>query len=119
MTERVNILGQESADKDALAVLREFLMGHGIEVNEEFNETSTTIALGEEGHLAPDVKKMEGELTTLNNSDIGAEGYVLNIEYEASELSQGGTIFFYEKNSHSMSYRIMLIFNLGHKSDNL
>lgn len=119
VTERVNILGQESADRDALAILREFLMDHGIKVNEEFDETSTTIALGEEGHLTSEVEKMEGELTTLKNSDLAAEGYVLNIESEANELSQGGTIFLKGKDGDGTFYGVKTLIQLAEKDDDL
>src|SRR5699024_11672316 len=98
---------------------RQFLREHGIEANEESNDTSTTIALGEEGHLSSDVKKMEGDLTTLNNSDIGAEGYVLNIESEANELSQGGTIFLKGKDGDGTFYGIKTLIQLAEKDDDL
>ena len=117
MTEQVNILGQDNADSDALKVLKEFLEDHGIEVREEFNKESTTIALGEQGHLSDDVAKMEDELGISSLANLSAEGYVLEIQSDANELSQEGTIFLKGKDGEGTFYGVKTLIQLAHKNN--
>lgn len=116
MTKQVNILGQDNADQDALKILKEFLKDYGIEVHDEFHKEATTIALGEEGHLSPDVEKMADELNVTSSAELSAEGYVLEVNSDENELSQEGTIFIKGKNAEGTFYGVKTLIQLAEKN---
>ena len=113
MTESVNILGQETADQDALNSLKAFLTENGIEVNDTIQDASTTIALGEEGSLTDDVKDIEKELDATNEADLSAEGYVLNIDSQEA----GGTIFLKGADGAGTFYGVKTLIQLANTED--
>lgn len=117
ISSRVNVLGQEAADRDALRILTEFLSENNIVVNEEFNKTSTTFALGEEGKLSADVQELVESLTFPNVSTLKEESYVLAVHSEANDSSQGGTIVLKGKDGDGTFYAVKTLIQLAEKVD--
>ena len=78
LTEKVNIVGQEQADQDAIRELVEALKGLGIEVNNDFDENATTIIIGEDDD---NIEEMNTFFEGISKSGAEAievkEGYVL------------------------------------------
>lgn len=119
MSTKVNILGQAVADKDALRILNAFLKDNNIVINEEFDKTSTTLALGEEGNLASEVKDLEGNLQLPDVSNLKAEGYLLAVRSVANDINQGGTIVLKGKDGEGTFYAVKTLIQLAEKVDGL
>lgn len=78
LTEKVNIVGQEQADQDAIRELVEALKGLGIEVNNDFDENATTIIIGEDDDNIEEMNTFfEGISKSGAESIEVKEGYVL------------------------------------------
>ncbi|QCJ44459.1 PKD domain-containing protein [Bacillus sp. S3] len=118
VSSRVNIIGEEAADQDALHILTEFLKANTIEINEEFDSKSTTIALGEEDKLNPELKGLEKQLGLPNDTELKAEGYTLAVNSEENEMSKGGTIFVKGKDGDGTFYGVKTLLQLAEKEDN-
>ncbi|MFZ7946933.1 beta-N-acetylglucosaminidase domain-containing protein [Neobacillus sp. 19] len=118
VSNRVNIIGEEAADQDALHILTEFLKANTIEINEEFDSKSTTIALGEEDKLNPELKSLENQLGLPNDTELKAEGYTLAVNSEKNEMSKGGTIFVKGKDGDGTFYGVKTLLQLAEKKDN-
>lgn len=112
MTESVNILGQDTADRDAFRNLKEFLTEHDVKVNDELDLSSITIAIGEEDTLDSEVKDVESTLDISNSSDLKEEGYLLHIQSETNEFSKEGTIFLKGKDEVGTFYGIKTLIQL-------
>ncbi|MEH7011807.1 beta-N-acetylglucosaminidase domain-containing protein [Neobacillus niacini] len=117
ISDRVNILGEESADKDALNILKEFLKANNIEINGEFDSKATTIALGEEGNLESKLKILENQLGLPNGTELKAEGYALVVNSEENEIGKGGTIFVKGKDGDGTFYGVKTLIQLAEKED--
>ncbi len=117
VSSRSNILGEESADKDALRVLKEFLKENDIAVNKLFNKSSATIALGENNHLSPRVGKLQKLLELPELSSLKSEGYMLAIRSETNDISHGGIIFIEGKDKDGTFYAVKTLVQLA-KKDN-
>ncbi|MFJ7727439.1 beta-N-acetylglucosaminidase domain-containing protein [Neobacillus sp. NPDC097160] len=118
LSNRVNIIGEEAADQDALHILTEFLKVNKIEINEEFDSKSTTIALGEEDKLNPELKSLENQLGLPNDTELKADGYTLVVNSEENEMSKGGTIFVKGKDGDGTFYGVKTLLQLAEKEDN-
>ena len=78
LTEKVNIVGQEQADQDALRELVQALKELGIEINSDFDENATTIIIGEDEDNIEEMNTFfEGINKTGAESIEVNEGYVL------------------------------------------
>lgn len=117
LSSRVNILGEEAADQDAITILTEFLRVNSIEINEEFDSKSTTIAIGEEENLDPELIKLENQLGLPNITELKAEGYTLAVNSEENEISKGGAIFVKGKDEDGTFYGVKTLIQLAEKED--
>ncbi|WP_286229964.1 beta-N-acetylglucosaminidase domain-containing protein [Neobacillus mesonae] len=113
----VNILGEDAADQEAFTILTEFLQANNIKINEEFDSKSTTIALGEEADLDPELTKLENQLGLPNGTDLKAEGYTLAVNAEETDTSKGGTIFVKGKDGDGTFYGVKTLIQLAKKVD--
>ncbi|MFJ7936061.1 beta-N-acetylglucosaminidase domain-containing protein [Sporosarcina sp. NPDC096371] len=117
ISSRVNILGQEAADQDALRILTEFLHENNIVINEEFDKTSTNFALGEEGNLTSDVQKLVESLKLPTVSNLKEESYIVAVHAEANDISQGGTIVLKGKDGDGTFYAVKTLIQLAEQVD--
>lgn len=77
LTTHVNVIGEATADKDAIVQLKKVLVSNGIQINESPNQTDTNIIIEEsDDHLA-EAKALEDKLSVEDASSLGDEGYVL------------------------------------------
>ena len=78
LTEKVNIVGQNQADQDAIRELVQALKELGIEVNNDFDENATTIIIGEDDD---NIEEMHDFFEGIGKSGAESievkEGYVL------------------------------------------
>lgn len=78
LTEKVNIVGQNQADQDAITELVQALKELGIEVNNDFDENATTIIIGEDDD---NIEEMHDFFEGIGKSGAESievkEGYVL------------------------------------------
>lgn len=117
LSNRVNILGKETADQDALAILTEFLKSNNISINEEFDNTSTTIAMGEDGELNPEIRNLENQLGLPNGAELKAQGYTLGVDSGENEISKKGTILIKGKDGDGTFYGVKTLIQLAEKED--
>ena len=117
ISKNVNILGADSADKDSIRILLEFLSVNNIVVNDVFNKESTTIALGEEGTLNSEAKNLEGKLNMQSIKDLKEEGYLVSITSEANDVSTGGTIFLKGKDGDGTFYAVKTLIQLAENNN--
>ena len=73
ITEKVNIIGQDQADEDAIRELVQALKELGIEINNDFDENSATIIIGEDDD---NIEEMDTFLTSIGKE--GAESIDVN-----------------------------------------
>lgn len=118
MSRSVNILGKDSADKDSVRILLEFLKANNIVVNEEFDKDSTTLALGEEGFLNSDVRNLEEKLNIPSIGELKEEGYLVSITSEVNDISRGGTIFLKGKDGDGTFYAVKTLIQLAENTSN-
>lgn len=88
ITEKVNIIGQDQADEDAIRELVQALKELGIEINNDFDENSATIIIGEDDD---NIEEMDTFLTSIGKE--GAESIDVNEGYVlASKQDEDGKI---------------------------
>ncbi|CQR45976.1 O-GlcNAcase NagJ precursor [Paraliobacillus sp. PM-2] len=117
ISDRVNVQGKELADEDALRILEQFLQKNNIAINEEFDKTSTTLALGEEGSLNSKVQNLDEELKLPSVSKLKEEGYFLAVQSDANQISEGGTIVLKGKDGDGTFYAVKTLIQLAEKKD--
>ena len=77
ITSSINLKGQDVADEDAIRILKEFLIANDITINETYDESSTTLIIGE---LEDDIKEMDEAKEKIGISGtegLKEEGYIL------------------------------------------
>ena len=78
ITDKVNIVGKNEADKDALKELVNALKELGIEVNNDFNENSATIIIGEDDDNIDEMDKFFESIGKDGADSIQSkEGYII------------------------------------------
>ncbi|MCR1950803.1 beta-N-acetylglucosaminidase domain-containing protein [Clostridium sp. DSM 100503] len=88
LSNKVNIIGQDKADEDAVRELMEFLKTLGLEVNTDFNDESTTIIIGEDDD---NIQEMNNFLSEINKE--GAESISVNEGYVlAANTNENGSM---------------------------
>ncbi|GHI01127.1 beta-N-acetylglucosaminidase domain-containing protein [Neobacillus kokaensis] len=117
LSSTVNILGEKAADQEAFTILTKFFKANNIGINEEFDSTSTTIALGEEGKLGPELQNLENQLGLPKCTDLKAEGYILAVNSEENEMCKGGTIFVKGKDGDGTFYGVKTLLQLIEKEN--
>ncbi|TCN27511.1 beta-N-acetylhexosaminidase family protein [Mesobacillus foraminis] len=117
LSNSVNLLGKEAADQEALTTLTEFLKSNHIGINEEFDNTSTTIAIGEEGELNPEIRNLENQLGLPNGAEQKAQGYTLAVNSGENEFSKNGTILIKGKDGDGTFYGVKTLIQLAEKED--
>lgn len=115
ISDSVNILGEDAADQDAIASLKEFLLANHVEVNAEFDSEAPTIALGEEDHLDSKLESLENQLNIPDGTELKAEGYALAVNSGENDLSNGGTIFIKGKDGDGTFYGVKTLIQLAQK----
>ena len=89
ITSTVNLQGEDLADEDAIRVLKEFLSENNIVINESYDESSTTLIIGE---VEDDIQEMDEAKERIGVSgveELKYEGYVLAVD---SSDGNNGTI---------------------------
>ena len=116
ITSTVNIQGKDLADEDAIRVLKEFLSENNIVINETYDESSTTLIIGE---VDDDIKEMDEAKERIGVSDTESlkdEGYVLAVD---SNDGSKGTILIEGKDEDGTFYGVktltQLVTNTGSK----
>ncbi|MGL5380363.1 beta-N-acetylhexosaminidase family protein, partial [Clostridium sp.] len=112
LTKTVNVKGLELADKDAVNILNEFLAENKIEVNNEYDDNSTTLIIGEKDD---DIAEMDSEKARLGVADTKSlkdEGYVL-----ATDGSGSGTIIIEGKDGDGTFYGVKTLTQLISKNE--
>ena len=78
LSNKVNLIGQDKADKDAVRELMDILRKLGLEINSNFDDESTTIIIGEDDD---NIQEMNDFLTEIKKEGAESidvkEGYVL------------------------------------------
>lgn len=77
LTKSVNLVGADSADKDAITVLEQFLKENDIKVNTVPDENSTTLLIGESEDNIPELSKAKSNLEMEGANSLNKDGYIL------------------------------------------
>ncbi|WP_297712082.1 beta-N-acetylglucosaminidase domain-containing protein [Clostridium sp.] len=116
ITSTVNLQGKDLADEDAIRVLKEFLSENNIVINESYDESSTTLIIGE---VEDDIKEMDEAKERIGVSGtegLKDEGYVLAVD---SNDGRNGTILIEGKDEDGTFYGVktltQMITNTGSK----
>ena len=116
ITSTVNIQGKDLADEDAIRVLKEFLSENNIVINETYDESSTTLIVGE---VEDDIKEMDEAKERIGVSgteELKDEGYLLAVD---SNDGSNGTILIEGKDEDGTFYGVktltQLVTNTGSK----
>lgn len=117
ISSHVNVIGQDTADKDAIRILKEFLRDNNITINEQFDRLSPTIALGEEGSLATEVEDLDENLELPNISNLKTESYLLTVDSEANDISEAGTIVLKGIDGDGTFYAVKTLIQLAEQED--
>mgnify|MGYP003277172618 FL=1 len=109
ITSSINLKGQDVADEDAIRILKEFLIANDITINETYDESSTTLIIGE---LEDDIKEMDEAKEKIGISGtegLKEEGYILAVE---SSEGKGGTILIEGKDEDGTFYGVKTLTQL-------
>ncbi|MDU5262815.1 MAG: beta-N-acetylglucosaminidase domain-containing protein, partial [Clostridium celatum] len=116
ITSTVNLQGKDLADEEAIRVLKEFLSENNIVINESYDESSTTLIIGE---VEDDIKEMDEAKERIGVSGtegLKDEGYVLAVD---SNDGSKGTILIEGKDEDGTFYGVktltQLVTNTGSK----
>ena len=116
ITSTVNLQGEDLADEDAIRVLKEFLSENNIVINESYDESSTTLIIGE---VEDDIQEMDEAKERIGVSgveELKDEGYVLAVD---SSDGNNGTILIEGKDEDGTFYGVktltQLVTNTGSK----
>lgn len=107
ITKTVNIKGQDVADPDAIKTLKVYLETNEITVNDEYQEGSTTIIIGEEDDVVDGLDETRKSLGIVDASTLKDEGYILGVD-EAN----GGTILIEGKDGDGTFYGVQTLMQL-------
>lgn len=78
LSNKVNVIGQDKADKNAVRELMGFLESLGLEVNTDFNDESATIIIGEDDDNIVEMDNFLSEINKAGAESISVdEGYVI------------------------------------------
>ena len=89
ITSTVNLQGKDLADEDAIRVLKEFLSENNIVINESYDESSTTLIIGEVEDDIKDMDEAKERIGVSGTEGLKDEGYVLAVD---SNDGRNGTI---------------------------
>ncbi|MPQ43498.1 beta-N-acetylglucosaminidase domain-containing protein [Clostridium tarantellae] len=99
ISESVNIVGEDKADKDAVELLKSILHSLDIEVNSEFEEGDTTIYIGEKDDNIEELNEALEDMEVSTEDLTKAEGYVL-----ATEEDDDGNVIVIRGNDESGTF---------------
>ena len=108
VTNSVNIKGKDVADTDAVRELTEFLESNSITVNEEYQDGSTTIIIGEEDDEVDGLDATRNNLGLVDAATLDDEGYVLAVDSD-----NNGTVLIEGKDGDGTFYGVQTLTQLA------
>ena len=108
VTNSVNIKGKDVADTDAVRELTEFLESNSITVNEEYQDGSTTIIIGEEDDEVDGLDATRNNLGLVDAATLDDEGYVLAVDSD-----NNGTVLIEGKEGDGTFYGVQTLTQLA------
>ena len=108
VTNSVNIKGKDVADTDAVRELTEFLESNSITVNEEYQDGSTTIIIGEEDDEVDGLDATRNNLGLVDAATLDDEGYVLAVDSD-----NNGTVLIEGKDGDGTFYGVQTLTQLS------
>lgn len=112
LQKRVNLVGEEQADPDALRILKEFLEANEIKANQQLDKSAVTIALSEVDTLDNHLTSVEQQLKLPAAQNLKSEGYVLAVISEKTAFSDVGMIFIKGKDGDGTFYGVKTFLQL-------
>ena len=114
LTQSINLKGKEVADADALRILTEFLKENNIQINEEYDESSTTLIIGEVDDEIAELDEAKERIGVGSADSLRGEGYVLAVD---SDDNGKGTILIEGKDGDGTFYGVKTLTQLIEKDD--
>ena len=108
ITNSVNIKGKDVADTDAVRELTEFLESNSITVNDDYQEGSTTIIIGEEDDEVDGLDATRDNLGLVDAATLDDEGYVLAVDSD-----NNGTVLIEGKDGDGTFYGVQTLTQLA------
>ena len=108
ITNSVNIKGKDVADTDAVRELTEFLESNSITVNDDYQEGSTTIIIGEEDDEVDGLDATRDNLGLVDEATLDDEGYVLAVDSD-----NNGTVLIEGKDGDGTFYGVQTLTQLA------
>ena len=108
ITNSVNIKGKDVADADAVRELTEFLESNSITVNDDYQEGSTTIIIGEEDDEVDGLDATRDNLGLVDADTLDDEGYVLAVDSD-----NNGTVLIEGKDGDGTFYGVQTLTQLA------
>ncbi|MGL5380933.1 beta-N-acetylglucosaminidase domain-containing protein [Clostridium sp.] len=114
LTKTVNIKGIDVADEDAIRILTEFLSKNNIQINESYNEASTTLIIGESSDEIVEMDEAKERLGVIDAESLKDEGYVLAVD---ADDTNAGTILIEGKDGDGTFYGVKTLTQLAVKNN--